>query len=523
ANMPISIQPLDQQGRALQRMPNWMVGMPGETVSCIGCHDQQNGEVPDRRTMAGLRAPSAIEPWYGPARPFAFHHEVQPVLDKFCVGCHNGQPRADGRLLPDLTAETEAAADQDAKSYMALQSYVHRPDPESDYHSMRPMEYHASTSHLVQMLTKGHHNVQPDREAWDRLYAWIDLSAPYRGKWNAPSGRSDDQCSRRVELAKRYANVDADPQSEYDVRHVKLATREPIEPIKPTPLPARKIRVPKVPGWPMTAEQAKTRQAAAAAKSQFLIELADGISLSLTLIPAGQFALGNAYGGPDERPAAAVKIDEPFWIGTLEVTNEQYNLFDEAHDSRHIDMAGKHQGNRGFPANGPKQPVIRVTWQKAIDYCRWLSEQTGRKFSLPTEAQWEWACRAGSATDLWFGSVDADFSKFCNFADAASTQERMNPFPRAEFDDGQNIAGIGGRYQANPWGLHDMHGNVSEWTRSSYRPYPYDAADGRNAVDAPGQFARSVGRTVIDDEHVIVGGQFHECALGRFRSAQGNA
>ncbi|HYW78821.1 MAG TPA: formylglycine-generating enzyme family protein, partial [Thermoguttaceae bacterium] len=133
----------------------------------------------------------------------------------------------------------------------------------------------------------------------------------------------------------------------------------------------------------------------------------------------------------------------------------------------------------------------RVTWQQSMEFCRWLSDRTDRKFSLPTEAQWEWACRAGSRTDLWFGSIDDDFSKFGNLADA-SRQGKMNPFPRADrFNDGHSITGPAGQYEPNPWGLHDMHGNVAEWTRSTYMPYPYDPADGRNAIDNP---ARKVAR-----------------------------
>ena len=96
ANTPISVQPLDAEGQALQLMRSWFTAMPGETLSCVGCHEQQNSGPPNRPTLAARRPPSEIQPWYGPVRGFAFHREVQPVLDQHCVRCHDGQPRPDG-------------------------------------------------------------------------------------------------------------------------------------------------------------------------------------------------------------------------------------------------------------------------------------------------------------------------------------------------------------------------------------------------------------------------------------------
>jgi len=90
ANTPISIQPLDGEGKALQLMRSWMTAMPGETLSCVGCHERQNTSPPVTQTLAGRRPPSEIAPWYGPRRGFSFEREVQPVLDEFCLGCHDG-------------------------------------------------------------------------------------------------------------------------------------------------------------------------------------------------------------------------------------------------------------------------------------------------------------------------------------------------------------------------------------------------------------------------------------------------
>jgi len=124
---------------------------------------------------------------------------------------------------------------------------------------------------------------------------------------------------------------------------------------------------------------------------------------------------------------------------------------------------------RGFPANRPSQPAIRVAWQESVDFCVWLSKKTGFQVSLPTEAQWEWACRAGAATPFWFGSLDADFSTRANLADQSiQSTKHLIKFPHsAAWNDGQSIVTDVGLFDANLWGLHDMHGNVSEWTLST--------------------------------------------------------
>jgi formylglycine-generating enzyme required for sulfatase activity len=198
-----------------------------------------------------------------------------------------------------------------------------------------------------------------------------------------------------------------------------------------------------------------------------------------------------------------VAIDRPFWMGRCEVTNRQFARFDPGHDSRVEPMHGYQFGIRGYPVNRPDQPVVRVSWDDATAFCDWLSERTGRRFRLPTEAQWEYACRAGTATAMWYGDLDADFSRRANLGDAKLQEfaldtyiqvrliDNPNPYddwvPKDDrFNDGGFVSTEVGRYAPNPWGLHDVHGNVWEWTRSALRPYPYDAHDGRNEPGAPG-------------------------------------
>jgi formylglycine-generating enzyme required for sulfatase activity len=148
-------------------------------------------------------------------------------------------------------------------------------------------------------------------------------------------------------------------------------------------------------------------------------------------------------------------------------------------------MHWKDQTGRGYPVDGPDLPVIRVSCDQATVFCNWLSKKIERKATLPSEAQWEWACRAGTGTPLSYGGLDTDFSKFANFADLQIRKlavKGINPKPLsnptaiedfvpkdARFDDGVLHLGKVGTYTANTWGLHDMHGNVAEWTSSEYR------------------------------------------------------
>jgi formylglycine-generating enzyme required for sulfatase activity len=144
--------------------------------------------------------------------------------------------------------------------------------------------------------------------------------------------------------------------------------------------------------------------------------------------------------------------------------------------------------------------VIRVSADQAMKFCEWLSRKTGKRVTLPTEAQWEWACRAGSADAMYYGDRTADFSTFENLADVTTKQlvrtgiantPLENPSPIEAYlpavytsDDGALVTTRCASYRPNAWGLYDMHGNVQEWTRSTYRPYPYVDAVGWNRPDA---------------------------------------
>ena len=476
ANRPLAVQPLDAEGKALQVMRSWFTAMPGETLSCVGCHEKQNSAPSPHSSVASTLAPVSITPWYGPARGFSFSREVQPVLDKYCVGCHNGEARENGRIIPNF-ADTAKGSRNFTKSYLALHPFVRRPGPESDYHLQAPCEWQADTSELVQMLEKGHHGVKLDPEAWDRLITWIDLNVPDHGTWGEHHKIPGNFHERRIETLTKYANRSDDPEAYPTPPPARPAFVAPVQPPAPThqTLTAQ--------GWPFDAGEAKKRQAAVGAPTRLKVELADKLAMDLALVPAGEFVMGSATGGEDEYPQSVARVEKPFYMGLYEISNEEFASFDASHDSGFISVFNKDQSTRGEIANRARGPVIRVSWQEAMTFCQWLSKKTGRKFTLPTEAQWEYACRAGTETPWSYGE-SADFSKFANLADQRLESLCRGDSPKwipamTNVNDGAVVVDQVGRYRPNAWGLCDMHGNAAEWTLSTYRPYPY-SNDGRD-------------------------------------------
>ena len=508
ANTPISVQPLDHEGKALQIMRSWLTGMPGEVLSCVGCHEHQNAATPNRRTLAKIDEPREITPWFGPARGFSFQREVQPVIDRYCVGCHDGKPQADGQVTLDLRG-TQFIDDYNSRyhdggrdagkfsmAYANLQRFVRRPGLESDFHLLTPMEFHVDTTQLFQMLDKGHHNVELDDEARERLITWIDLNAPYHGSWLTIAGkeRVAPLAQRRRAMLKQYARVDIDLEwtgQQVTEKFVPVAFRTNVRG-QHQPL--------KIASWPFDADEARRRQTAVESDTRRSVDLGNGIKLDLVLVPAGEFVMGGLDGYSDEAPQTRVSVDA-FWIGQFEITNDQYARFDPQHDSRHEVRHAMQFGVQGWPLNGPKQPVVRVSWKQAVAFCKWLSQETGQKFSLPNEAQWEYACRAGTATAFHFGGLEADFSPFANLADLKLRDAVSHPYqkgnvplvnpskyddwiPRSDrFNDGELVSAAVGKFQPNAWGLHDMHGNVWEWTSSAASSYPYRVDDNRTEAD----------------------------------------
>ncbi len=520
ANLPIAIQPLDAEGKAVQLMRSWFTAMPGEAVTCVGCHEHANAAPP--RVLSGMPSgsPLPVTPWRGPVRGFGWDREVQPVLDRYCVGCHNGQPRAEGAALADLRRAEPRSLPQSPfpfpPSFYELRRWVRSPGLEGP--SVIPVaDYHADASPLVQMLRKGHRRVQLDDEAWDRLVTWIDMNAPAYGTWlEIPTVRNREQYlrqpvaffasglrpssvseiqhfrQRRLEMQRRYGGVDDDPEA------IPAVPQQPVTPELP-PVASSVLEIVAPAGWPFAPTEAQRRQAAAGTPSRLTVDLGGNVSLDLVRIPAGDAVLGDASGYLDEQPRHIATIAHSFWLGACEVTNEQFQRFRAAHDSGSEPMLWLKWHPGHFAAlNQPRQPVCRVSWQEAVDFCTWLSQQTGRRFVLPDEAQWEWACRAGSEAAWSFGAAVGDFTAFANLADSAlldlgrqAAMEKVKPFFAVEeADDRQAVAAPVGSYRPNAWGLYDMHGNVAEWTASAALPYPFRADDAGHAVAAARRIAR---------------------------------
>lgn len=498
ANVPVSIQPLDAEGKALQQMRSWFVGMPGEYVSCVGCHEPQNSTTALTTALAARKPIQEPAPWRGPKRGFGFVREVQPVLDKHCAGCHDGKAGRPVLSDPKITKTSGGISDL-PRSYLDLHPYVRRNGPEGDYHTLTPLEFHANTSLLVRMLRKGHHGVKLDAEAWDRLLTWIDINVPAYGTFHEIAPIPSNFAQRRHEAKKKYANLDEDIEAipNPDVQRVAFVKPEP-----PTAAPARV----QIPGWPLGADHARRMQAGLG-QTDLQLDLGNGIALSFKHIPAGEFPMGDVDGFSDEYPMAAVKIAQPFWMGVTEISLEQYQQFDPKHRNGYYDMHYKDQVRPGYPMDSPHLPAIRISWEQAMAFCEWLSKRSGKRVILPTEAQWEWACRAGTVGTAFYGDRDSDFSPYANLADASLSKLAVagvdpQPIPNpdkfwdfvpkeARFNDGTLHLAPVGHYQPNAWGLRDMIGNVCEWTLDDYRAYPYTP---QSTVERPAQHGAKVVR-----------------------------
>lgn len=197
------------------------------------------------------------------------------------------------------------------------------------------------------------------------------------------------------------------------------------------------------------------------------------VSFTLQRIPAGVFTLGSPETEPGRQPdeGPQVRVELPaFWMGRHEVTWNEYEIFMFASDKvagapgteadavshptkPYVEMSFG-MGRDGFPA-------ISMTHHAALKYCQWLSAKTGHFYRLPTEAEWEYAARAGTTTAYSFGDDAARLAEFAQF-------------------QADQYAKVGTK-QPNPWGLFDLHGNVSEWTLDQYEPDAYTRLTGNPA------------------------------------------
>ena len=213
---------------------------------------------------------------------------------------------------------------------------------------------------------------------------------------------------------------------------------------------------------------------------------------TMVVVPGGPAVIGSSKGEENERPVHTVTVPA-FAISKHEVTNRQWAKFLEANPQwqrdrirpdQHNGAYLKHWAGASYPTDKAEHPVMFVSWFAARAYCEWAG---GR---LPTEAEWEKACRAGSTAEYCFGD----------------DEEQLNEYAWSRGNADGSTRPVGGR-KANQLGLHDMHGNVWEWTSSMRKPYPYRSDDGREDLSD------------TKSPRVIRGGSWHVLTRSVFRSA----
>lgn len=226
-----------------------------------------------------------------------------------------------------------------------------------------------------------------------------------------------------------------------------------------------------------------------------------GTKLNFTMeaIPGGSFKQGSATGKDDEKPVHEVKVN-PFWMSTFEVTWDLYEPFvykdyevshsDEGKVSAEVDAVTrptKPYLDMTFGMGKEGHPALAMTHYNAIQFCKWLYVRTGVFFRLPTEAEWEYASRAGSNDDYPFGNDAAQLDQYAWFKANSSGQT-------------QKV----GLKQPNKWGLYDMLGNVAEWTYDQYDATFYKQFSGKkadNPVNVPTKlYPHSVRGGAFDSE-----------------------
>ena len=176
AGTAVYFQPLDAKGRALQWMRSWVTAQPGEVRACVGCHESKLVPPPVARHGAAAQEPLRPKPWLTGQETLAFHRDVQPVLDRACVRCHNQDHPKGIDLRGDKT-------DAFSLGYEHLRLFVKVPGTRQDPPMIPAKSVGAIASPLIQMLDKGHHEVKLTAEEMDRLVTWIDVNAPYYGTY----------------------------------------------------------------------------------------------------------------------------------------------------------------------------------------------------------------------------------------------------------------------------------------------------------------------------------------------------
>jgi formylglycine-generating enzyme required for sulfatase activity len=209
---------------------------------------------------------------------------------------------------------------------------------------------------------------------------------------------------------------------------------------------------------------------------QFVQDL-DGVPLEMVIVPAGRFMMGSrpGRGYDDERPQHSVGLAS-FLMAKYPVTQEQWEAV----------MAWAPP----YRCQGPRRPVDRVSWNDAVEFCQRLSEKTGRAYRLPSEAEWEYACRAGTATPFYFGeTITTDLANYVG-------EHTYLSEPKGLY---RHVATDVGSFPPNAFGIYDMHGNVWEWCADGWHDDYVGAPTDGSAWECAGAAPR-----------VLRGGSWHD-------------
>ena len=222
-----------------------------------------------------------------------------------------------------------------------------------------------------------------------------------------------------------------------------------------------------------------------AAERKKHMTITNSIGMKLVLIPAGEFMMGSPESEPgrglDEGPPHRVKFSKPFYLGQHEVTVGQFREFVKAEryttgaerfvvnaaTDKHESMPEQTWKKPGFTQTD-EHPVVCVSWHDAQVFCLWLTRKEGKQYLLPTEAEWEYACRAGTRTRFQHGDDEEGLLKIGNVADTSARREDPAVTWGIKADDGYAFTATVGRFRMNDFGLFDMHGNVWEWCGDRY-------------------------------------------------------
>ena len=242
-----------------------------------------------------------------------------------------------------------------------------------------------------------------------------------------------------------------------------------------------------------------------------------GVSFDMVAVPDGTFAMGSPKDEPlrrpDEGPVHKVKVSR-FWMGKVEVSWDEYLAFFKATSSQgrtegeaiktgKVDAISGPTPPWGAPDQGwgkGSRPAITMTWHAADVYCQWLSKVTGKKYRLPTEAEWEYACRGGTKTPYFFEGNPKKFTSQGFFRKIFGPDTANINSMVVYKENSPSKTQEPGAVKANPFGLINMLGNVSEFCLDYYSPDYYKTAKGKEMIDPKGP-SKGV-------EHVIRGGSF---------------